>query len=179
MPDPPAKLAHDFTCRTLLGGRHDVGVGPYGHRRYFEVREGAIDGLRLRGRMLDAADDWMLVGADRFTRMDVRVQIATDDEAASAAAAFSDQSIRSRWLPGPGDPRYTSVNRAVFLGEGRLRPAVCGIPGFEHRVHRVGRAWLSGATSISGRPRHGGPDGCGLADVVPSRSAPSAASGRG
>ena len=99
----------------------------------------------------------MLVGADGFMRMDVRIQIETDDGAilcahyfgpaeanrtmaealaASRSTEFSDQSIRSHWLLEAGDPRYAWVNQAVFVGEGRLPPA--GLePGFEHRVYRL------------------------------------------
>jgi hypothetical protein len=101
----------------------------------------------------------MIVCSDRFMRMDVRIQIETDDRAiicaryfgpaeanqtlarafaASTPTEFSDQPIRSHWLLEAGDPRYAWVNQAVFVGEGRLLPAGPGAPGFEHRVYRLG-----------------------------------------
>ena len=159
MSEQSAKLVHEFTYHTLVGNPHDVGAGPYGHRQFFEMREGEIDGPRLKGRMLGTAGDWMLTGPDGFMRMDVRMQIATDDKAiicahyfgpaeanqrfteamaASKPTTFSDQTIRSHWLLEAGDPRYAWVNQAVFVGEGRLRPAGPGVMGFEHRVYRVG-----------------------------------------
>jgi hypothetical protein len=100
----------------------------------------------------------MLVGSDGFMRMDVRVQVETDDGAiicahyyapaeanqklrqalaTSTPTTFSDQSIRSHWLLETGDRQYAWVNQAVFVGEGRLCPAGHGVVGFEHRVYRV------------------------------------------
>ncbi len=152
-----ANLVHEFTCHALVGPPHEVGAGPNGQRRYHEMRSGTIEGARLNGKLLGSGSDWMLVGADGFMRMDVRIQIETDDGAilcahyfgpaeanrpmaealaASRSTEFSDQSIRSHWLLEAGDPRYAWVNQAVFVGEGRLRPA--GLePGFEHRVYRL------------------------------------------
>ena len=118
-----------------------------------------LDGPRLKGKLMGSGGDWMLAGSDGFMRMDVRVQIETDDGAiicahyfgpaeanqklgqafaTSTPTAFSDQSIRSPWLLETGDPRYAWVDQSVFVGEGRLRPAAPGVMGFEHRVYRVG-----------------------------------------
>ncbi len=159
MSDPTAKLVHEFTCHAIVGSPHEVGVGPHGHRQYYEMKGGAIEGARLNGKLLGSGSDWMLVGADGFMRMDVRIQIETDDGAvlcahyfgpaeanrklaqafaASASTEFSDQSIRSHWLLEAGDPRYAWVNQGVFVGEGRLRPAGPDMMGFEHRVYRLG-----------------------------------------
>ena len=101
----------------------------------------------------------MLMGPDGFMRMDVRIQIETDDGAvvciryfgpaeandvlgqavaACSPTEFSDQSIRSHWLLESGDPRYAWVNQSAFVGEGRLHPVAPGVLGFEHRVYRLG-----------------------------------------
>ena len=159
MSDLSAKLIHEFTYHSIVSAPNEVGVGPLGHRQYYEVTDGVLDGPRLKGRQLGAGSDWMLVGSDGFMRMNVRVQLETDDGAiicasysgpaeanqkltdgltASTATAFSDQSIRTHWLLETGDPRYAWVNQTVFIGEGRLRPAGPGILGFEHRVYRLG-----------------------------------------
>ena len=100
----------------------------------------------------------MLVGEDGLMRMDVRVQLRTDDGAVLLAryrgtarpteqmqvalatgqpTAFDDQAIRTVWRLESGDPRYAWLNEAVFVGEGRVLPAGPDRPGFEHRVHRV------------------------------------------
>lgn len=159
MSEPSAKLVHEFTYHALVSSPHEVGVGPCGHRQYHEIARGVFEGPRLKGKLLGSGSDWMLVGADGFLRMDVRIQIETDNGAilcahyfgpaeanqklaqafaASTPTEFSDQLIRSHWLLETGDPRYAWVNQAVFVAEGRLRPTGPGVVGFEHRVYRVG-----------------------------------------
>ena len=135
------------------------GIGPFGHRQYYEMTSGLIEGPRLKGRLLGSGSDWMLIGSDGFTRMDVRIQIETEDRAilcvhyfglaeanqkmtqavaASTPTEFSDQLICSHWLLETGDARYAWVNQAVFVGEGRLLPVGPGALGFEHRIYRLG-----------------------------------------
>lgn len=159
MSDQSAKLIYEFTYHVASSSPHEVGVGPFGHRQYYEMTEGVLKSPRLNGRLLGSGSDWMLVGPDGFTRMDVRVQIETDDQAvicahyfgpaeanqklaqamaASAPTGFSDQLIRSHWLLETGDPRYAWVNQAVFVGESRLLPVRPGVLGSEHRVYRLG-----------------------------------------
>lgn len=159
MSDASAKLVYEFTYHAAVSSPYEVGVGPYGHRQYYEMTRGVIEGERLNGKLLGSGSDWMLVGPDGFMRMDVRIQIETDDGAivcahyfgpaeanqrlgraiaAFAPTEFSDQMIRSHWLLETGDPRYAWVNHAVLVGEGRLRPAGPGVLGFEHRVYRLG-----------------------------------------
>ena len=159
MSTPSAKLIHEFTYVATVGEPHEVGVGPLGHRQYFEMKTGVVAGPRLNGKLLGSGGDWMLVGTDGFMRMDVRIQIGTDDGAVICAhyfgpaemnqktaqafstgspTEFADQVNRSHWLLETGDPRYAWVNQAVFVGEGRFRPAGPGVMGFEHRVYRVG-----------------------------------------
>ena len=159
MSEQSAKLVHEFTFHSAVSAPQEVGTGPFGHRQYYAMRDGVIEGPRLRGKLLGAGSDWTLMGSDGFMRMDVRIQIETEDGAvicvryfgpaetnealgqamvACSPTQFSDQSIRSHWLLESGDPRYAWVNQNVFVGEGRLRPAEPGIAGFEHRVYRVG-----------------------------------------
>lgn len=159
MSEPSAKLVHEFTYHAIVSAPHEVGVGPYGRRQYYEMTSGTLEGPRLKGKLIGSGGDWMLVGPDGFMRMDVRVQIETDDGAiicahyfgpaeanqtlgqafaTSTPTAFSDQSIRSHWLLECGDPRYAWVNQSVFVGEGRLRPAGLNVMGFEHRVYLLG-----------------------------------------
>ncbi len=159
MPEQSAKLIYEFTYHAAFSFPHEVGVGPYGHRQYYEMTEGALKGPRLNGRLLGSGSDWMLVGPDGFMRMDVRIQIETNDRtvicahyfgpaeanqklaqaiASSTSTEFSDQLIRSHWLLETGDPRYAWVNQAVFVGESRLLPVRPGVLGFEHQVYRLG-----------------------------------------
>ena len=159
MSKPSAQLLHEFTYHATVSAPHDVGVGPLGHRHYYDVKSGSIEGPRLKGKLLGSGGDWMLVGSDGFLRMDVRMQIETDDGAIlcvhyfgpaetnpttarafaqSTPTEFADQSNRTHWLLETGDTRYQWVNQTVFVGEGRMCPAGPGVMGFEHRVYRLG-----------------------------------------
>lgn len=152
------QIIHEFTYRMTSSDAHKVGKGPLGNRQYFDVIGGTLEGPRLSGKLLGSGIDWMLVGDDGFMRMDVRIQIETNDGAvicahyfgpaeandkmrralgASEPTDFRDQRIRTHWLLETGDPRYTWVNQSVFVGEGRVCPAGPGYAGFEHRVYRL------------------------------------------
>ncbi len=152
------RLVHEFTCRVACGPHIKVGVGPYGDRQFYHLTDGNIDGPRLKGKLIGSGIDWMLIGPDGFMRMDVRIQFESDDGAVVCAhyfgpaeanktlmqavtacvpTAFSDQTIRSHWLLETGDEKYAWVNRAVFVGEGRLLPPTSTQLGFEHRIYRV------------------------------------------
>ncbi len=158
MSEQPLQLVHEFTCRVACGPPHEVGAGPYGSRQYYEMTGGQVEGPRLNGKLLGSGGDWMLTCPDGYMRMDVRVQIETNDGAVLCAhyfgpaesnetlkravgaftpTEFADQAIRSHWVLETGDPRYAWVNQAVFVGQGRLLPAGPGQLGFEHRVYRV------------------------------------------
>ena len=138
------RLEHEFTYRTAVIGPHIVGEGPLCRRHCYEMVEGA----RLNGRTLGCGADGMLVADDGLMRMDVRVQLRTEDgatllaryngsarfsERMRAALAtgestdFGDQAIRTAWRLECGDPRYARVNEAIIVGEaraaGRARPA--------------------------------------------------------
>jgi len=42
----------------------EIGAGPFGTRRYFEVSGGKVEGERLNGKVLAGGGDWLLVGPD-------------------------------------------------------------------------------------------------------------------
>ena len=159
MDDHTPTLIHAFTCRVSCGEVFEVGAGPRGQRRCYAMTGGRIDGERLSGDLVGPGSDWMVAEPDGLMRMDVRLHLRTDDGALVAIryfgpavpndamrkalannqpTGFADQSIRTHWLLEAGDPRHAWVNRAVFVGEGRVRPAGPGTMGFEHRVYRVG-----------------------------------------
>ncbi|WP_375410949.1 DUF3237 domain-containing protein [uncultured Methylobacterium sp.] len=152
------RLEHAFTYTAAVLGPHVVGRGPFGLRHYYEMAQGFVHGPRLSGRTLGAGADWMLVDPDGVLRMDVRIQLLTDDGAVLCAryrgicepsermrsamehdepTRFQDQRIRTCWELECGDPRYDWVNRCLFVGEARLEPAGANKPGFEHRVYQV------------------------------------------
>jgi hypothetical protein len=148
------ELVHEFTYTAELAPSVPVGPGPFGTRRVREVIGGTVSGERINGRVGTGGGDWVLVGPDGWGRLDVRLQIETDDgahlyvqyfgvieynEAALAANAgerssdWGDHYFRTAPRIETGDPRYDWVNRTVFVGEGRLHPG----PVVEYRVSRV------------------------------------------
>lgn len=161
IPSTPAsssRLVHEFTYHAACDASHEVGVGPFGMRQYYAMTEGKVTGPRVNGRLLGQGGDWMLLSPDGFMRMDVRIQIETNDAAVICAhyfgpaeanaklnkavreckeTSFTDQSIRTHWVLETGAPQYAWVNQAVFVGEGRLLPMKPGVLGFEHRIFRV------------------------------------------
>ncbi len=130
-----------------------IGTGPFGTRSFFEVTGGTFEGKRLKGKVLTGGGDWLLSGADGFSRLDVRAQFLTDDGAAiylcyngviqmservaNALASggktdYADQYFRTAPRFETGDPRYAWLNQSVFVAEGRVGP------GFvEYKVYRV------------------------------------------
>jgi hypothetical protein len=148
------ETAYEFTFNARLAPAVAVGGGPFGNRRVREVSGGEVSGERINGRVGSGGGDWVLVGPDGWGRLDVRLQILTDDgaaiyvqyygvieynDAALAANAgersseYSEHYFRTAPRLETGDERYAWVNRTLFLGEGRLHPG----PVVEYRVHRV------------------------------------------
>ena len=147
------KLEFAFTLFGSLKPAVEMGAGPFGKRRYFEVMDGKVAGDRLNGKVLAGGGDWLLVGPDGFARLDVRIQIVTDDGAsiyahyegllelnrkvAEAVASgvstdYGDQYFRTTPRLETGDARYAWLNQSLFVAEGRLHPGAV-----EYRVHRI------------------------------------------
>ena len=82
------QLVHEFTCHIGCGTPLDAGTGPYGSRQYYEIIGGSVAGPRLTGKLVGSGGDWMLTGTDGYMRMDVRVQIETEDGAVICAHYF-------------------------------------------------------------------------------------------
>lgn len=131
----------------------DVGPGPSGARRIFDVTGGSFEGPRLRGTLLPSGGDWLLLGADGVGRLDVRATLETHDGAhlylqyhgvivmtpQVAAAlergegtAFGDTEFFTAPRIETGDPRYAWLNRLVCVAEGRVVPG-----GVEYRVYAL------------------------------------------
>jgi hypothetical protein len=147
------ELVYEFTYRAQIKPPVDIGPGPFGHRMIFEVTEGEVVGERLSGIILPGGGEWFLAGADGFGRVDVRLQMTTNDganiyfqyfgvleitEAAmagigGAATDFDDHYFRTNPRLETGDPRYAWVNQSVFVGKGHLLPNLL----VEYDVYRV------------------------------------------
>lgn len=147
-------LEHEFSYSADLKEGLQIGAGPYGNRVFYEVIGGMAEGKRLNGKLLPGGGDWVLAGPDGFGRIDVRLQILTDDGAAiyvqytgvlemnekitqaitaGGSTEYGDHYFRTTPRLETGDPRYAWVNQTVFVAEGRLS----GTRRVEYKVYRV------------------------------------------
>jgi hypothetical protein len=146
-------LVYEFTYRAQIQPPLDVGAGPLGHRMIFEVTGGEVEGERLNGTIGSGGGEWFLVGADGFGRVDVRLQLTTDDGAniyfqyfgllevndatmgaiGGGGTDFEDHYFRTNPRLETGDPRYAWVNQTVFVGKGHVLPGLL----VEYDVYRV------------------------------------------
>lgn len=141
------------TLRATLKEPVEVGAGPGGVRRIFDVTGGRVEGARVRGDVLPSGGDWILIGADGVGRLDVRATLRTDDgahvyvqypgvlvlnEKVMAALAgggetgFGDTYFMTAPRFETGDARYAWLNAIVAVGQGRLLPGAV-----EYRVFEV------------------------------------------
>jgi Protein of unknown function (DUF3237) len=153
-PGRELSVVHELTMRVDLAAPQIIGAGPLGVRVVGGVTTGTVRGHRLNGTITGPGADWMLIGPDGFGRVDVRIQIETDDgaviyvryeglielnEASSAAlmdraaeTSWGDQYFRTSPRFETGDERYSWLNRTVFVARGRVAAG-----GLEYEVFRV------------------------------------------
>ncbi|MBP1179323.1 hypothetical protein JOE48_001287 [Methylobacterium sp. PvR107] len=138
------RLEHAFDATATVLWPHVVGPGPFGMRHSYEVEAGLVDGPLLAAPTLGASADWLLGEPDGVMRVDVRIQIVTDDGAVlcdrcrgigeptermrtamelGEPTGFEDRRIRTCWELECGAPRYAGVNRCIMVVEARCRPA--------------------------------------------------------
>lgn len=141
-----------LTLRGDLREPVDVGAGPAGARRIFDVTGGSFEGPRLSGRVLPSGGDWLLVGNDGVGRLDVRLTLATEDDAfmyvqyhgvivlnekvvaamaRGTETAFGDTYFVTAPRFETGDPRYAWLNAVVAVGQGRIAPGAVEYQMFE------------------------------------------------
>jgi hypothetical protein len=133
----------------LLDGHVEVekpinaGIGPLGERLMFEVRGGAFAGPRLKGTILPAGGDWVAVGSDGISRLDIRTTLQTDDSAVIYVQALGlmviNDKVREALQTGKainygdtyfmhqprfetGHPQYLWLNAIVAVAELRFGP---------------------------------------------------------
>jgi len=148
------ELVYEFSFTAVLNEAVPIGDGPFGARRIREVLSGEVTGDRICGTVGTGGADWVLVGADGYGRLDVRLTLHTHDgahiyvqyfgvieytDAAHAANAgerssdWDEHYFRTSPRLETGDPRYEWVNRTLFVAQGRLHPG----PVVEYRVFLV------------------------------------------
>jgi hypothetical protein len=148
------ELALEFTLECSTGQPFLSPGGPYGTRVIVPATEGRVKGERISGTFVGSGGDWLLIGPDGWARVDVRVQLQTDDGAliyityggimemnekvmsailsADEQTTFEDQYFRTTPRLETGDEGYAWVNQAVFVGRGRVTTR-----GVEYEVYRV------------------------------------------
>jgi hypothetical protein len=109
---------------------------PLGARLTFVVKGGRFEGPRLRGEMLPGGGDWVSLGADGVSRMDVRATLRTDD---GVLIRYESHGVLR--FPGDGRQRLARGDR-LSLDECYVRPT----PRFETSDERY--AWLCGIVTV-------------------------------
>lgn len=150
------KTEYEFGFVARLDPALTVGATPLGMRMVFTVTGGEVEGERIRGKVVGAGADWLMIGADGWGHLDVRAQVQTPDGAVlyvryegliemndkvqqaltapdSGSTEYADQYFRTTPRLESGDAGYAGVNHSLFVAEGRLRPG----PAVEYRVYRV------------------------------------------
>ena len=78
--EPPVPLEHLCTFRIDFVDTH-VQRTPLGTRVTYVIGGGRCEGERVHGEFLPGGGDWVLLGADRIARLDVRALLRTDNGA--------------------------------------------------------------------------------------------------
>ena len=107
-----------------------------GTRLTFVVKGGRFEGPRFRGEMLPGGGDWVHLGADGISRMDVRATLRTHD---GVLIHYDSQGLLR--YPADGRERLAKGERLSF-DETYIRPT----PRFETSDERY--AWLSGMVTV-------------------------------
>ena len=129
----PVEHLFDLSIDLELG---QVIPTPLGTRLTFVVKGGRFEGPRLRGEMLPGGGDWVSLGADGTSRMDVRASLRTDD-----GVLIHYESHGVLRYPPDGRKRLAKGERLSF-DESYVRPT----PRFETSDERY--AWLCGIVTV-------------------------------
>jgi Protein of unknown function (DUF3237) len=118
-----------------------------GTRLTFAAKGGRFEGPRLRGEVLPGGGDWVSVGADGFSRMDVRASLRTHDGvlihydshgilgqrlAAGERLLFEETYVRPTPRFETSDERYAWLGGIVTVGYGEYGPG-----RIDHRMFHV------------------------------------------
>lgn len=152
------RLNYEFEWTVAAELPSDVGRIDNGVLHHHVLPSARLIGDRLNAHSVHSGTDLFRQLDDGYAAIDVRILMQTDDGALIHVAyqgfveptavfvqavesltptEFTDQSIRTTWTLTTGDQRYSWINRAIFIGEGRLRPAGNNRLGMQHKVYRV------------------------------------------
>ena len=149
------KLEKSFTLSVVVTPPIGFGEGPIRSLTFIGAASGRVTGELLNAEILPGrGGDWLTAGSDGYARPDIRHTLQTDDgayiyiqgsgfmefnQATTAAVSsgtptdFADHYIRTAFTLETGDARYSWVNHALFVGEGRFRTGSV----IEYVIYRV------------------------------------------
>ena len=134
-----------------LGPIREMGQGRAGKRRIIPIIGGSVEGPELAGKILNLGADWQTIFADGNADLDTRYAFETHDGALieiinvgfrhgppdviERMARGEDVSPESYYMRTTtrletGDPRYSWVNKTVFVGTGARRASAVEIALF-------------------------------------------------
>ena len=146
------ELRHLCDLDVELAAPMELGTPPRGRRRIIPIIGGTVTGERLSGRVLNLGADWQTVFSDHSAELDTRYAIETHDGASIDVRNFgfrhgppeviealargepvdpSRYYMRTHPRLESGDPRYTWLNRTIFVGTGSRQPSSVKITIFE------------------------------------------------
>lgn len=138
--------------RADLGTPIEKGNAPGGRWRIIPIVGGTVEGERLSGRVLNFGADWQSVHDEGYAELDTRYVIETHDGvmidirnfgfrhgppevlAQLAAGVTVDPALyymRTNPRFQTGDPRYSWLNRTMFIGIGERMASAVRINVFE------------------------------------------------
>jgi Protein of unknown function (DUF3237) len=147
------KLEHLFDMHGDLDSVQVVGATPQGMRQIFPLKDGWVEGPRVKGKMLVGDGDWALVRSDGAIQIDVRATVQTDDGAliyvTYGGLIVAEPTTFGRLLRGEdvalneyyfytnpmfqtGAPQYAWLNTLIGVGRGKVVPG-----GVEYRIWAV------------------------------------------
>jgi hypothetical protein len=147
------KLDLIFDMHADLEPPQVVGPTPQGMRQIFVVKDGSVEGPRMKGKILAGGGDWALIRSDGAVQLDVRATIQTDDGALIYAtygglivaepATFgrllqaedvplSDYYFYINPMFQTASPQYAWLNQLIAVGRGKVVPG-----GVEYRVWAI------------------------------------------
>jgi len=141
---PAPVLEHVCSYSVELAPIREMGQGRGGRRRIIPIVGGEVTGEKISGRVLDVGADWQTVFSDGLAELDTRYAIETHDGAVIEVINYglrhgppevlerlargepvppSDYYMRTHARLETGDPRYSWVNRTLFVGTGARNDA--------------------------------------------------------
>jgi len=141
---PAPVLEHVCSYSVELAPIREMGQGRGGRRRIIPIVGGEVTGEKISGRVLDVGADWQTVFSDGLAELDTRYAIETHDGAVIEVINYglrhgppevlerlargepvppSDYYMRTHARLETGDPRYSWVNRTLFVGTGARNAA--------------------------------------------------------